>query len=1048
MGGGRSMFGNWFSRHARKVRRSGFRLSVVLISAAFAAACQTAAVGTPELVAAKQISLEEAKRISARFANNSLSLPPRSAFPIIELFDPSRDPYDACSVLLDASALSIRKRWPREAKPGLKPRFSVFTSRGQKLFRLGNTQKAADFHRLAISEYWEPNSARWRAAFSHITDAEIYSDLATYLATTGNHVAAAEALDDATSILRSSRTNRSEWIRSHANRAHGAIARSRGELNLAEAYYRRAISEVKAAKRLIGHNDKKDLLNIEQAELAGVLLRQGRLVEAENVVRESLRFRLDRSLKFSVETAFIFVHFAEILYAQGRYAEAIGAAETAIKLYRKVCAPDDSLFIAESRRIIGGSLAVLGKWKEALEQFESIARDLTKQPDVLERRFADSVSWAIALLKVGRAAEAIPRLETAIERQRQRLGADHFKVIELTSVLALARNATGDAGTARDVLSAEIPRLLSAAWDADDEGITFSARDRRLEIILGDVMALLAEDGDPGSIAWAFELAETARSGSVRRGLAASMARSAVSDPELADFIRREQDLRKKLAAVRASLGNLFQLPLDQQPAEVVEALRSQIQSLHQAHIALRKEIGERFPDYAELINPKPATVEEARAVLRHGETLISTYVGEAGTYVWAIPQSGDVAFAAVDLGREALSEKVGLLRSSLEPNAATLGDIPDFDVAAAHELFKQLLEPVKAGWKNATNLLVVAHGPLGHLPLSVLPTEPAALSGETEPLFSNYRDVPWLARTHSVTVLPSVASLRALRGLPPGRRDRRTFAGFGDPWFSAEQAQEAEASGPTEVAELANRGLTVRGLPLRLRAGPGTSELDSAELARLPRLPDTADEVRGIALALKADLAEDVFLGRRANEGAVKTINLSGYRVLSFATHGLVPGDLNGLTQPALALSAPEVSGDTDNDGLLTMGEILGLELDADWVVLSACNTASGEGAGGEAVSGLGRAFFYAGTRALLVSNWPVETTSAKALTTDVFRRQAADGDLTRAEALRQSMLALIDGSGYVDTKTGNPVFSYAHPIFWAPFSLIGDGGGARPQS
>ncbi len=113
-------------------------------------------------------------------------------------------------------------------------------------------------------------------------------------------------------------------------------------------------------------------------------------------------------------------------------------------------------------------------------------------------------------------------------------------------------------------------------------------------------------------------------------------------------------------------------------------------------------------------------------------------------------------------------------------------------------------------------------------------------------------------------------------------------------------------------------------------------------------------------------------------------------------------------------------------------------------WVVLSACNTGAGDGAGAEAFSGLGRAFFYAGTRALLVSNWPVETTSAKALTTDLFRRQAKDSALTRAQALRQAMLTLMNGRGLVD-QTGRTVFSYAHPIFWAPFSLVGDSGGGN---
>ena len=221
-------------------------------------------------------------------------------------------------------------------------------------------------------------------------------------------------------------------------------------------------------------------------------------------------------------------------------------------------------------------------------------------------------------------------------------------------------------------------------------------------------------------------------------------------------------------------------------------------------------------------------------------------------------------------------------------------------------------------------------------------------------------------------------------------------------------------------------------------RSAPATEGVSSAELAQLPRLPDTADEVRGVALALRANIDTDVFTGARASEKQVKGMDLSNRRIVMFATHGLVPGDLNGLTQPALALSAPTAA-DSDGDGLLTMEEILGLRLNADWVVLSACNTASSDGAATEAVSGLGRAFFYAGTRALLVSNWPVETVSARLLTTDLFRRQAEDARLGRAEAVRQAMLALIDGPGYQeDART---VYSYAHPIFWAPFSVVGDG-------
>ena len=123
----------------------------------------------------------------------------------------------------------------------------------------------------------------------------------------------------------------------------------------------------------------------------------------------------------------------------------------------------------------------------------------------------------------------------------------------------------------------------------------------------------------------------------------------------------------------------------------------------------------------------------------------------------------------------------------------------------------------------------------------------------------------------------------------------------------------------------------------------------------------------------------------KEANEQKVKTMDLSGFKIIAFATHGLVPGELNGLTQPALALSAPDVSG-TPGDGLLTMEEILGLKLDADWVILSACNTAGSSGETAEALSGMARAFFYAGTRALLVSHWEVGSDAAVKLTTGAF--------------------------------------------------------------
>ena len=155
---------------------------------------------------------------------------------------------------------------------------------------------------------------------------------------------------------------------------------------------------------------------------------------------------------------------------------------------------------------------------------------------------------------------------------------------------------------------------------------------------------------------------------------------------------------------------------------------------------------------------------------------------------------------------------------------------------------------------------------------------------------------------------------------------------------------------------------------------GPPVDRLKLA--AALPPLPETADELKAVAAKLGAR-PSDIHLQKDASETTVKRAALADYRVVYFATHGLVAGDVKGLGEPALALTIPDAPSELD-DGLLTASEVAQLKLNADWVVLSACNTAAGDKPGAEALSGLARAFFYAGARALLVSHWAVETKAA----------------------------------------------------------------------
>jgi CHAT domain-containing protein len=152
--------------------------------------------------------------------------------------------------------------------------------------------------------------------------------------------------------------------------------------------------------------------------------------------------------------------------------------------------------------------------------------------------------------------------------------------------------------------------------------------------------------------------------------------------------------------------------------------------------------------------------------------------------------------------------------------------------------------------------------------------------------------------------------------------------------------------------------------------------------------------------------------------------------RVIAFATHGLMAGDLPHLTQPALALAATGREEHEPLGALLTLQDVLTLKLNADWVVLSACNSAAEDGRGDEVMSGLARGFFYAGSRALLVTHWAVESVSASLLTTETFRHYVANPGAPKAESLRQAMLKVMD------------MPDYRHPAFWAPYALVGDGG------
>jgi CHAT domain-containing protein len=417
----------------------------------------------------------------------------------------------------------------------------------------------------------------------------------------------------------------------------------------------------------------------------------------------------------------------------------------------------------------------------------------------------------------------------------------------------------------------------------------------------------------------------------------------------------------------------------------------------------------------------------EAQSLLGADEALVMIFSAERETFIWAI--SREVAtWKRAERSRKEFTDNVRRLREGLDPGAPAvfrsgLGSFgetvvesggtferPRFDRELAFRLWSELLEPVQEVVGSARRLFIVSEAPFDSIPFNLLVTSPPK-GDDRDP--KALRETDWLIRKHSLVTLPTAASLRALRQAQQVARAPRSFRGYGAPEFRGSQ----------QLASLRSAGTAAS----VFEAGRVSLEAVRA----LPPLPQTEREMLELAKVLDAP-RDSVRLGAMATEAAVKNDDLAQFRVVAFATHGLVAGEIGGLVEPALAFTPPSVA-TADDDGLLTASEAARLNLNAEWVILSACNTASGDGTpGASGLSGLARAFFYAGAKTLLVSHWPVRDDAAARLTSQTFTVLARDPALGKADAFRRSILDLLNDQS-------DPTL--AHPAIWAPFVVVGEG-------
>lgn len=490
-----------------------------------------------------------------------------------------------------------------------------------------------------------------------------------------------------------------------------------------------------------------------------------------------------------------------------------------------------------------------------------------------------------------------------------------------------------------------------------------------------------------------FRVGQLVRSPSTAQSIGLASARLAANDQESGRLIRELQDARRRVEALDQTL---------QQARADPAALALQLDALDQARqqaaadaAGLELSVQAAAPNYQYVIDA-PVGSDEVRAALRPGETLLQVILGDKRSVGFIVTSDGVEAFP-IDLSETEARQYVTQLRAPFDVIVGA-----PYNVAKAHELYKRLFGRIESRLAGGGALIVVPGGPLLSLPPGVLIASPPAATA-TGTAHGQY---DWLARRHPLTLAPSVQSFVRLRSAARPSQARRSLIGFGD--FQPR----------TDAASL-----------IKARRLPESCKEDAQALIRMPALPETAGEL-AFAQTLFPSGDSSLLLRGNFTETSVRASPLADYRLVYFATHALLPQDVNCWNEPLLTASAEDGGEGPGHDGLITASEIMDLKLDAELVILSACNTAGPDGQpGGDSLSGLARAFFYAGARALLVTHWRIPDAPTKALMMR-FLSALSSGNATAAQALQQAQTALID-----DPKL-------SHPLNWGAFSLVGDGG------
>ncbi len=806
--------------------------------------------------------------------------------------------------------------------------------------------------------------------------------------------------------------------------------------------------------RLAMHGERHPYTATSYDNLAYNLRAQGRFAAAEPLVRQALEIRVEYYGEQNLSTANSYVSVASHLYAQGRYAEAEAMYRQALEIW--VERNDDRQrrwYIAQGYANVARTLYGRGLYADAEPLYrQALEYYLEVYGESRSQTASAYGSLASNLFALGRYTEAEPLYRKALEIQQVVLGEAHPDIAwshaSLAGLLAVrpgggaealshARSAVSIVRARRDDPEMEkrstdgqeakplrwiYASLLHMAWLRTEEL-------RQAATSIGDPVfsTTYLSVRDEG-----FAAAQDYSAGGTGAAVAQMAARFAAGDDALAEMVRQHQDLMRELTALDRSVLEAW----GEGDTAKADRLNARSSELNEQFSALDESLREAFPDYAELASPSARSVTETQGLLAENDGLLLIVSLEDATHVFALTRQ-QASWRQVFVSASELSRRVRLLRCDVDPatcaaasgstvragksaysEAVSQGNRP-FDRQTAYQLYQDLIAPVAQLFKDVDHLYVVSAGALSSLPLSVLVTEPPGV-GEDNADPEVLRGTAWFGARYALTTLPSVSSLKSLRKF--AEVARTPFLGFGDPQL---EGQPAVAQNEARGLEQFYRGVSESGT---LLAAPAVIR------QQLAPLPGTRVEIQAMADALGAP-GSAVRLGEDATERAVKSADLKT-RVLVFATHGLVAGELRGLGEPGLVFTPPPTAS-TDDDGILTASEAAQLDLNVEWLILSACNTASADGTpGADGLSGLARAFLYAGAQALLVSHWRVRDDVTATLT---VRTVQNSGEMSRAHALRTAMTTIRTGVDPNGDRVSNWDPSWSHPSAWAPFVIVG---------